>query len=285
MAKAIVVGVDGSEEALAAARLGRRLAQGSEAELHLVAVATGVVLDVMAARSGVDPGGLDRALVQHAFETARSKLTTEFESGELEGCLVAKMGRPEHVLAEYGREHLAGLFVLGAPHSPTPRAWVRQGVAHHLLRVTDVPVVIAGTDAAEIERVLVAVDQSAVAASVHEAGAALADTLGASLEAIHVIPDPPHLELVPGFDADRWAEAAEKSAVEKFGPIVSQGTEITYLRGDVVSNVCQAAEGGPSTLLVVGGQGRGRVHRLLLGSTTEALIAQPPTSLAVIPTP
>jgi nucleotide-binding universal stress UspA family protein len=285
MAEAIVVGVDGSEESRDAALLGRHLATSSGAELHLITVAFGVMIDALAARTGVDPTKLDQALVQRALQTARANLAVEFDSADLERCLVARMGRPEHALAEYGKEHSAGLFVLGVHRSPPPATWMWQGTAHHLLRVTDVPVVIARPGGSEIQRVLVAVEASAAAASVIETGAALAETLGASVEVIHVVPDPPHLELVPGFDAGAWVKAAEDLAVEELGPLVSQGTPVSYVHGNVVSTLRHAAAEGPPTLLVVGGQGRGRIHRLLLGSTTEALIAQSPSSLAVVPTP
>lgn len=285
MGKAIVVAVDSSEEARDAALLGRLLATASKADLHLVAVASGVLIDTLAARVGVDADKLDRALVQRALDGARARLTVDFESAELEGSLVARLGRPEHVLAEYGEQCSAGFFVLGAPRPGIPAAWMQTGMAYHLLRVTDIPVIIAGPNAPDINRVLVAVDRSSIAASVIKAGASLADALGASVEILHVVADAPHLELVPGFDAHAWVRAEEELAAEELGPLVSKSTQLSFVRGDVVSTIRGVAAEGPPTLLVIGGQGKGRVHRLVLGSATEALIAQPPSSLAVVPTP
>ncbi|MDH3207134.1 MAG: universal stress protein [Gemmatimonadota bacterium] len=283
--RSVVVGVDTSDEARAAALLGRILAESAGGALHLVAATTHALLDVLGTRAGVDVERLHEGLISAAAEKVKQRLQDDFSPDELERSLSARLGRPEHVLAECGREHSADLFVVGGRRHRAPAVWIHRGTAHHLLRTTDQTVVIAGPDGPQIDRVLVSVDRSDIADRAIEVALEFSELLGVPIEAIHVVPHPTlprGLDL--GINTSTWIRQEEDEAHRDLRSRLPAGVDLRVLHGEVEETIRRASEGGPPTLLVLGAHGKGRVHRMLLGSTTEALLSDPPTSMAIIPT-
>jgi nucleotide-binding universal stress UspA family protein len=284
VAASVVVGVDGSDEARDAAALARRLVAASGGVVHLVAAAAYPLADVVSTRLRLDTDRLHRVLIEQAREHAQAGLHSLFDSDQLARMVTARLGRPEHVLAEFGREVHADLFVLGGRRHPAPTSWFRRGTAHHLLRVCDQPVVITGPEGAAIERVLAALDVSPAAEPTIRLAAALAALLGVDLEALHVVgrPSLPD-QWSPEADLDALIREEEEQAARELWPLLPDQAARRIVRGETVATLRQVLVDEPPTLLVLGAQGRGRVHRLLLGSTTEGLLADPPCALAVVP--
>ena len=280
----VVVGVDGTPEARDAAALGQRIALATGRSLHLITAAADLLADVALIRLGLDINGMHEALLESARSSVEANLKELFEADELAKVLTVRIGRPEHVLVEYGREVDADLFVLGGRHHAAPASWFRRGTAHHILRVGECPLLITGPHGPEVERVLVAVDISFAAEPTINTARELAEILGVGLEAVHVIASPG----VPGewgtdVDPGALVEAGEEQVSRELWPLLPPGTPTSTLHGETVQSIQRAAEKGSSALLVVGAQGRGRIDRLLLGSTTEALLADLSSSLAIVP--
>lgn len=282
--KAVVVGVNGSVESRDAAILGRRIAVAAGGALHLVTATQDPLTDVAATKLRLDVAALHEAEIAAARKAVRNSLAGDFRTDELSDLLVARLGRPEHVLAEVGLEAGADLFVLGGKRHDRATSWIRRGTAHHLLRVSESPVLATGPRGPDVERVLVALDLSSAAGPTLRVATDLAELLEAPLEAVHVVNRPTFLGgQDSGIDLEEYLDAGEEAARRRLWPMLPDGAARTMLRGEPVDAIAQAAADGSPALLVLGARGRGGIHRLLLGSTTEALLARLPSSLAIVP--
>lgn len=281
----VLVGVDGSAEASEAAVLSRELARAAGGSLRLVTAAEQVIAEVVAIRSGIPTDRLHEALLDAAREQARRALAQDFTPDELDTALIARLGRPEHVMVEMAREVSADLLVVGGRRHGAPAAWFDRGTAHHLLRVCDAPVLVTGPGAHDIERVIAAVDLSFAAASAIGVGTRLASLLEVPFEVLHVVARA-RLQLSPDVyahvDSEDVARREAEHAEGALRELLPEGVRRTIVRGDVVTSIRHAVGERPS-LLVLGAQGRGWIDRLLLGSTTENLLSSLPCSLVIVP--
>jgi nucleotide-binding universal stress UspA family protein len=260
------------------------MAAAAGGSLHLVAAASQVLVEVAGTRAGLDVDRLQRALLEAARKKAAESLKGDFGEDELERTLITRLGRPEHVLAEIGRELGADGFVLGGRPGSGPVLGLRRGTASHLLRVCKAPVILTGRQGSAVERVIAAVDRSFAARATIEAAHRAAVLLGVPLGVVHVVARPAVPSgLVLDFDLDAAVRSAAEEVEEDLRGLLPNGVELTVLRGEVEPSLVRAAESGPPALLALGAQGRGWVHRLILGSTTEALLAELPSSLLVVP--
>ncbi|HET9947318.1 MAG TPA: universal stress protein [Longimicrobiales bacterium] len=278
----VLVGVDGSLESADASRLGRRLSLASGGALRLLAAAYLPSLEVAALRSRMSIERVREALLARARERAVAGLEGILDPGAVEEALIVRIGRPEHVLAQTARELGADSIVLGGRRHGPPASWLDRGTAHHLLRTGEWPVVVTGPDRGAVQRVLGAVDVSFATRPTITAAARLAALLDVPLELIHVAawPDLPRGELL---DLDPPGPELEEAAEQELRAMMPPDVPLTVRRGAVTAILSRAAEEGPPALLVLGAQGRGWVDRLLLGSTTEAVLAALPCSLAIVP--
>jgi len=284
--RTVVVGVDGSREATDAAALGRRVARAAGGELHLVGAVQELGMEVAAIRARLPIDRFREELLVRAREKVSRELAREFSPEELGRSLSMGLGRAEHVIALAGGDLRADLFVLGGHRRASPTARLRRSTARHLLRAADRPVLVTGPNGGLIERVVAAVDVSFVSAAVVDLASELATLLGLPLEVVHVVPAP----TAPGgvakpLDPTGIAEDAAAQAERELEALLPAGAGMRILDGDVVPAIQAVVSEDPSTLLVLGAQGRGWVDRLLLGSTTETLLDDLPTSLAILPAP
>jgi nucleotide-binding universal stress UspA family protein len=202
----------------------------------------------------------------------------------LDRALTARTGRPERVLVDAAKELQAASIVIGGKSRRGLAPWFRRGTAHHLLRRLDVPILVSGPRSARIARVLVAVDLSFAAAIAIEAAEEIARLLDVPLEALHVIDDTLFASGVPlPIDPDRLAGATLARLETEIWPLLADGRERSSRSGPVGEILADAARRGPAALLVLGTHGSGWVDRLLLGSTTEDLLARLPASLLIVP--
>lgn len=282
--RCVIVGVDGSPEAADAVRFARRLVRASGGELHLVAAAQELSVEVAAVRARLPVGRVQEALVWSARKRALAGLDGVVEPDEAEEALRVRIGRPEHVLAEMGSELGADLVVLGGRRHRGPGSWLNRGTALHLLRTGTRPVVVTGPDGGDVQRVVAAVDVSFATEPTVKAASRLGELLDLPVQALHVPrwPDLPKgvrvaLDLrPPGPELEREAEIELRAVAPPSVPLTVQ-------RGEVVPILLRAAREAPPPLLVLGAQGRGWIDRLLLGSTTEALLDELPCTLAIVP--
>lgn len=289
----VVVGVEPVAQSRDAAIIGTRIATAAAAPLHFVTAIPDVLLDTVAARARVDPREFDAARLRGAISAVGEQLRGVVDPARLEQILEARIGRPEHVLAEFTRQVGAGITVIGGKRRAVVSAWFRRGTAHHLARCTETPVFVTGPHSDRIERVLVALDISHAAAPTIHVARQLAALLDAHVEVVHVADSDRPIDAggISGAfslarDAGHTADAverAEQRAEAEIWPLLEPAEKRRVVGGRPARTIARLARKGPPTVLVMGSHGRGWVDRLLLGSTTEALLSELPASVVVVP--
>ena len=206
-----------------------------------------------------------RARLQHALRSVLPRKIAE----DLE----TPTGRAPIVIADAARRHKAGLVVLGAARGARGRT------AQYLVRRGSWSVLVVRS-APPIRRILAALDGSAASQAALRAGEEYARILGASLRAVHVM------------------DASEDPTMRRFGRLErSQEALSRFLgrHGGVGGSVRRAATASAGIigaaakwqagLVSVASRRRGRIDRLLLGSTTERLLTDLSSSLLVVRAP
>lgn len=282
--RAVLVGVDGSAESADAVALARRIAESAAGRLHLVAAAPDLAVEVAAVRARLPLEKVRERLLAKAADRAIEGLEGVLDRNAARDALTVRRGRPEHVLTVVAREVAADLLVLGGRRHRAPASWLERGTAHHLLRSGERPLIVTGPNATRIRRVLAAVDLSPATEPTLALARRLAALLELPLQALHVasrpdLPDGMAMDLDFDVAPGELVRTAERELEATVGPSVP----VEVRSGDVVASLRSAAEADPFPLLVVGSQGHGWVDRLLLGSTTEALLAALPCTLAIAP--
>jgi len=139
-------------------------------------------------------------------------------------------------------------------------------------------------------RILLAVDDSPIAAHAADVGAALAKALGAELAFIYVV-DPAQSALpesgVPAADAIALAERDARSVLAGFAERSScKPAPLEFVAvGKPAAEIVKTAKEWPADVIVIGSHGRGGVGRALLGSMAEAVMRQAPCSVLVVRAP
>lgn len=194
--------------------------------------------------------------------------TAEKILGEIEHCEVTTLqrhGTLHEVLQELEKD--ASLIVLGKRgEEADPTCRQLGGNLGHVVRSVHIPVWAAARDFRPIRRFLIAFDggASSLKAVRHVATQALLRGLDCHLVAVGQPASPL---------ATRLEAAAEK--------LRRAGFQVTsdLFSGDPATIIAGEARNRQVDLLVIGAYGRSRMHQLILGSTTTALIRNCPLSL------
>ncbi len=284
--KPIVAGVDQSPQALAAAAFAWRIAQSAKTDCYLVHGARPIFRSAAAAEY---LGDLN-LLLQQQLEAARLGLHATIERTlppEALRRLEIRLGRGASAVTEAAREHQAGLIVLGGKHHSALGRWMGGSTAHHVVRTTDVPLLITGEQPGPIARILVAADLSYAVRPTFEVAARLAQLFGATLRVVHAVePLPVFAEMPMVLDEEAFYRDSTEQFEHCVEPLLGQAQAEALVRRGYAADVigAEVAEWG-ADLVVVGSHGKGWIDRLLLGSTTERLLDQLPASLLVVPVP
>jgi nucleotide-binding universal stress UspA family protein len=280
----IVVGVNGSPESVRAARVAWTLSQALRGPCHLVHAVGYPVLD---STFGIAPASLSPV-----FEQLLAAARRDLEVG-LAGSLPAealaglevRLGRPARALAQAATERGAGLVVVGGkPHGAVARL-MGGSTAHGLAHLLEVPLLVTSRLPHPIARILVAVDLSDAAPPTLAVAGALSEALGARLRVIYAV-EP--LRLPAGVELGIDREDLYERQVAAFAELVAGVAHVPPIdrvtrRGPAAEMVTEEVASWEADLLVVGSHGKGWVDRLMIGSTTERLLALLPTSLVIVP--
>lgn len=285
---ALVVPVDGSAFAEQALPLAIRIALATGARVRLLLVhrqpaaplASGAelayaALDRQTRESEVAYlQGLERRLADAGVAQVEASLLGGPVADALEA-EIARWGADLVVMSTHGRSGL-GRFWLGS-------------VADRLLHNVTVPLLLVrpapnatAVPPADIERIVVPLDGSALARSVLEPAAALAARLGAELHLIQVIPPPYYVggavdlpfTYDPALDATLEREAAEHLAAQA-ALLGSRGLRVTTQveRNPAVAHaVLDAAAASGGSMICVATRGRTGAGRVFLGSVADKLV-------------
>lgn len=286
--KRILVGVDESPQAAAAAALAVRLAQALRGECIPVHAVRQMWL-AFAEEEIVDRSAeLQAALIDASRREVAAALHGHVPEETLRRLLV-RPGSPTAVLRDVARDIEADAVVLGGRHHLALRRWAGGSTAHNCVRTIGLPVLVVGPRAdgggTPFRRILGAVDLSEAAAPVAAAACDLAKSLRAELRALCVIEPPvPLPDVTSVLTPSQYSRLAEHALTRRVWPLFHGSEAKTVARqGPVMETIREEAAAWNADLLVVGSHGKGWGERLILGSATERLLEDLPTSLLVVP--
>jgi len=136
-------------------------------------------------------------------------------------------------------------------------------------------------------KILVAVDDSAIAAHAAETGVRLARSVGAELGFIHVVDTSEAYAPETGVaaaDVIAIEVRAGKKLLERLGRR-AEGTPTTVefaAVGNPALEVARAAKEWPADVIVIGSHGRGGLRRVLMGSVAEGVMRHAPCPVLVV---
>jgi nucleotide-binding universal stress UspA family protein len=280
--KPIVVGVDASPEAAWAATAGAALAKTGGTTCHLVHAAPGVpavALGELPARMEE----LEVAHLAHARDQVERRLRGVVPAALLDR-LVVRVGRPARVLQDVVRETGAELVILGGKHHSTLGRWLAGSTGFDVARTTDVPLLVTVSARTPIRRVLAAVDVSGAAQPTIAAAERFALAQGAQLRVMSVLEPLPVLPEASSYPTTEFYNMLEEQIIREVWPLVkAREAEKVVRYGMPLDRITEEAAAWEADLLVVASHGKGWLDRLLIGSVTERLLNQLPTSLLVLP--
>ena len=274
----IVLGVDGSEHSLAAARLLR--------DLPLPAGSVIDALGVLTARQV--PG---RAILDTALEKAGAILQgspAQVQPGILHG-------HPAEALAKFADQCRADLIVAGAVGLRATLGILLGGVAQQLVEYAHWPVLVVRAPYTGLQRVVLVLDGSPQALRALDYLTRLPLPAGTQTHVLQVIPPidlavPIHLEsvtmmpmpvepspaaeLVAAEQAAREEAEAEASLAQAAARLQAAGLPATTAvrRGDAAAEIMAYAQGVDARLIIAGSRGLSAIAGWLLGSVSRKLV-------------
>lgn len=277
--KPIVVGVDASPEATAAAAFASVTADRAGTSCQLVHATR----DALALVHAPEIARYRHALVDQAHRQIEAALLGKVPPTVL-ARLIVRLGPTAAVLKHAVAELGAGLVVLGGKHRAALGRWFAGSASLNVARTTAVPVLVtAGAPA--IRRVLAAVDVSGAARPTLKTAERYAALFGAELrvlnvqEPVPVIPDAP-----PVYDVREYYALTQQMLERDVWPLIrTPGVEKVTRHGMAVETILREVGEWNADLLIVGSHGKGWAERVLVGSVTERLLTYLPTSLVMVP--
>jgi len=262
----IVVGVDDSPNAAAAAEFAQVLARRVGAECRLIHVSG----------SGRDPVA--------AGERIREALGKMHLPLGAEG-LEVDVGPAAEVLIQRAVACHASLIVVGGKHHSLLGRWMAGSTAVAAARLSPIPVLVTRGAMGTITHVLAGADATPASFGAIRTAEQWADLWLADLRVVHAVPLPPVIpEYGGGFEFQQLRESGEAKATGSIWPLVGRShTERVVEVGSPAQVLTEQSRHWQAELLVVARHDRGWVERTMMGSVTERLLDALPTSLLVVP--
>jgi len=280
MSQHYIVGFDGSQTALAALRVGRRLAGAAGARVTAVNVRP-VVPTVLAKGASA---GADAALEQDALRASRAVLA-ELEPGA-ETRSVAALS-PARGLHDVAAETEDALLVVGATHRGPVGRLAPGSVAERLLHGAACPVLVVPEDAepGELRTIAVAYDGLAEAKAALDVAHRLALEHGARLVVIGVT-EPGWFGELPATtsELDALVEERLRADLDAAADALPDGVEVEtrLLDGIPGETIVRASRDGVD-LLVCGSRGYGPIRSVIAGGVSRYVADHAPCPVLVVP--
>lgn len=283
---AVVVGVDGSESALAAVRWAAAEAQRRGAPLRLVGVVEWAGYRPMAAVGELGQREQDRLLAHIRTELTGAAAQAHVLAPELTVSHVIRLDSPKRALLTEAQT--AQLLVVGSRGRGGFTGMLAGSVSMALSTTSPCPVVVVRGPGAEDGPVVVGVDGSEPGVLALRYAVEAAGALGTSVVVVrawsHDRIDPFVLDLLQwdGVEDDERARLEQSvQSVRTACPDVPIEAEL--VRGHPAQALLAAAE--RARLLVVGSRGNGAVTGLLLGSISRNVLHHAHCPVAVLTAP
>jgi nucleotide-binding universal stress UspA family protein len=279
----IVVGVDASTAAAGAAAVAQRIARDAATNCQVVHA----VRDAWAPFAAVGESEQVQEMQRLQLAVARQQVADLLKdriTPELLETFDVRFGPAAVVLQQVARERGAGLLVLGGKHHTALERWLGGSTSLNVVRTAEVPVLVTAGAPQAIRRILVAADLSEAARPTIALAERFASLVGAQLRVLSVFEPLPFLAGVPTVDPTGYYELSEELLQRDIWPRVkAKSAEKLVRHGMVVETLLRETMDWSADVLVVGSHGKGWAQRVLLGSVTERLLNDLPTSLLVAP--
>jgi nucleotide-binding universal stress UspA family protein len=284
----IVVGVDGTDHAIDAARWAGAVAARSGGSLHLVHVMRPVdeALLVLTSPHQADAGAYPRELGREVLDRVAEKVRADFPGLRISRTLSHRS--PGNALTEHSRH--ARMVVLACAEVSPAGALLAGSTTLTVAAHSACPVVAwrGGTVAPTAAPIVVGVDEAERSHTALVTAFGLADRLGVGVTVVHALPErraPGEVNIPVIVD---W-EALESEALQKLSATVAPVAD-RWPRVDVAYAVKTGRAGrvildhaAGAQLIVVGTRGRGNVASALLGSTGLRLLHHSPVPIVLCP--
>ena len=139
------------------------------------------------------------------------------------------------------------------------------------------------------QRILIAVDSTAVAGHAAEVGLELAEALHSDVAFIHVVDPAVGLGVESGVSASENIEAARQDAKGLLTSLTRQTTHGANVRrqfvavGNTAAEIAKTATAWPADLIVIGSRGHGRLEAALLASVADSVLHHARCAVLVVP--
>lgn len=279
----IVVGVDASSAAAGAAAMGERLAKTAGVGCELIHAVRDAWAPLVAVNPDPQVAEMHKVQLAVAREAINQTLRDVVSERLLEH-LSVMFGPAAAVLQDVTRERRPGVLVLGGKHHSALDRWLGGSTSLHVVRTAEVPVLITAGQPSALRRVLVAADLSSAAVPTVRLAERFARLVGAQLRVLTIFEPVAAVAGLPPVDPTEYYALSQEALERDVWPLVKvPGVEKYVRHGHVVDTLLREATDWRADVLVVGSHGKGWAQRVLLGSVTERLINQLPTSLLVAP--
>ena len=298
MYKTIMVPTDCSGFDREAIRVALRLAERSEAKLHLVRVSANSTFmamagntDVLALSSAALQQALDRELAElYALAAECRTITTADVTTSLE------QGSVPDALAGYAKRHDVELIVIST-HGRSGFARLSMGsVTDSLIRTTKIPVLVVKPPhsylnpqvADGFRRIVVPLDGSVLAEQILPRVATLAELEDSELTLLYVLKPETYAQEQIQEPMLPWWEKDIASAEAYLFPMASKlrrhGLNVSsdiIIGENVAEKIAEFARSERADLIAIATHGRGGLSRLIHGSVADALTKSARTSVFV----
>lgn len=300
----IVAGIDGSKHSLAALTFASRLLDAEKDVIVLYYSVPTAALETLRPLSTDVYTRAREAFAEAVFRNAKEALPSAFADRVI---TVHDKQKPQKGLLTTANAHGAELLVVGARGTGRLQRLLLGSVSRAVAHACELPTLIVRNPRAQAAehppRVLVACPG-------HEAGAGITAVLkklswpaGSEAHVLHVIES-----LFAGEIPEWLVDEARSSEVElhaqawvleheqdrktaqqqmtEYCDGLPQGlarSEVVIAEGNPAQEILEYLEREKMDLAVLGTQGLGRVMRLLVGSTSEHVLAHAPTSVLIVP--
>jgi universal stress protein E len=201
---------------------------------------------------------------------------------------------------DVAREWRADLLVVGA-HEPGLRVGTRlTDTDWQLMRLAPCPLllvkdpffrgyrtVLAAVDPAHPEPARAGIDRFVL-----DVARTVSDACESELRVVHALPDPAHLppspvEIAPGVycDADAIEELHRRAVDDLLALHGVPPEQLDLVQGAPADVIARAAADRRAELVVLGALRRGQLEQALIGSTAEAVAAEVPCDVLLVPAP
>lgn len=282
----VIVGVNGSPESVKAAIAAQAIAlRMNTACIPVFAEPDYQGLVVSADGPALETTRLAEQAEAHDRDAVRQSLLGRVPDPLAYGVEV-RHGGAAAVLCQAAERHDAGLIVLGTRwHRGVDR--LRGRLTRHVMGAGPCPV-LATDGSATIERILVALDLSWASEAAWDEARRWAAIFKARLRALHVMEPTPRLPFATASARAAFARDCVRADEELrrtglWARIGEPWAEKVIRSGDPALSISSEARTWHADLLILASHGKGWVDRMLIGSTTDELMQQPPVPTLVVP--